>query len=631
MRTTGTIAFVLLLAACGKGDQDKAKATETGKATPTETKAGTDTAKPADTTAKAGDPVAGDTKAGVEAGGVVREADEGPAAIVVDVKGAVDVQRLGEVTVVAAKAGTQLYPGDRVRTADGSSATITMADESSVEVAEASELAIASRDGTADPASAAAVLSGLARFSVASRAPGEGPFRVYTPAGVVVTTGTVYGVGVGASGDARVGVESGSVQVIGMSNLAAAPIAVEGGAAVELDAAGTVAAPAPWPEDDWGTWRDAADAELEIQAAFDANATALAALDTQLADTYVELDASAADVAKFEVAAAANADANDQAAYEASLPDGTAAIDASFALGGRAEALTWAYAGHAAIAGGLYLRHPDVVGERWEVVGPRVDAAVLWPKRYEITAAGYLEPLRVQYYVHHPRGRAHAELVGVAVPEFYANVEPPAIDPPRVRSRVKAAVWVAPELQYEASARPIYIAAPAVSWHANVKANIAPPRGQIAWYVRPPSLRAKAFIGVAPRAEYKARFKVGAATPRAKLRAAWRVPVGVKIRVGAPNIAAGVKARAGYGVRAGASAGANVGAKVRGGVKVVMPPPPSVKVKVGGGVRAGAGVGVRAGAGVRGGAGVKVKVPTVKVKVPSVKVKAKAGFGIKVK
>ncbi len=55
----------------------------------------------------------------------------------------------------------------------------------------------------------------------------------------------MYGVGVSAAGDARVGVESGEIDVVGLAAVDAEPVAVEAGSAVTLDGgAGTVGAPA---------------------------------------------------------------------------------------------------------------------------------------------------------------------------------------------------------------------------------------------------------------------------------------------------------------------------------------------------------------------------------------------------
>jgi hypothetical protein len=629
-------------AGCKKGD-DKGKGTAGTGATGSGASAtGTDPAvpDPSGTPAPAGDPVAA---VGVEAGGLERDADEGEAAVVTAVEGTVEVRRVGETEWAAAKAETELFPGDQVRTGEQSAATITVADESVIEVAEVSTVAIATRDASADPASGAAVLAGLARFTVAARAPGEGAFRVYTPGGVVMTRGTTYGVGVAASGETRIGVESGAIDVIGIAALDAEPIVVDGGNAVIIAPAGTVAAPVAWPEDDWGVWRDTTDATITAEAAVDAHGAALADLDGQITATYADLDTTADGVATFEATAATSADANDVAAYEASLPEGTAMIDASFGLAGRLELLTWAYASRAALASEIYIRHPEVE-THWTVVAPRVDAAVLWPKRYELTAVGYLEPLRVQYYVHHPRGRVHAELVGVTVPAFYASVEPVEIEPVVIRKRIKTRIWIAPTVAYRASTRPVWIAAPAKGWRKGVKVVVAPPRGRVTWYVRPPQVKAKLFIGAPVKGKYVAKIKIKPREPRANLRAKWKRPVGVKIKVGAPDltIAAGarsrvkldgkgrvvVKAKGGVKgpgavvIKGGDAAGAVVVKGKQGGAVVVKGGGDAAGAVVVKGKKAGDAVKIKAGGGAGGKAGGGAKV---KVKTPGVKVKVKGG------
>ncbi len=644
MRRSTTMIVVLgllAIAACKKGDETKPTDDPTAK--PGDSKSAvadpktdpkTDT-KPAPDKAAAGDLAA---KIGVTAGGIQHDASEGPAAVVTAASGTVEVRRLGETEFAAVKAQDKLYSGDAVRTGEASSATVTLADESVIEVAEVSTVGVGSRAGTADPASSAAVLAGLARFTVTPRAPGEGAFRVYTPSGVILTRGTTYGVGVAASGEARVGVESGTVDLIGLAALDAQPIALTTQSSATFGASGTIGTPAPWPQDDWGTWRDEVDAKLEIQAAVDAHASALAELDAQLQDAYVELAASADSVATFEASAATSADKGDTVAYEASLPEGAATIDASFALGGRVEALTWAYAGHAALASDIYVRHPADVEARWQIVAPRIDAAILWPKRYEVTAVAYLEPLRTQYYVHHPRGRVHAELVGVTVPAFYAKIDPPQVDPVRIRSHVKGRIWIAPEMTYHVSTRPIWIAAPAVSWQSNIRVHAAAPRARVAWYVRPPTLRSKIMLGSKLEGHYTTKLRVTAPEPRASFIATWKVPVGVRVKIGAPDLSAAANARAkirldGGGrviVRDHRPAAAVI---VKGKVDAHVP-----DVKVGGhvevrdhrdaAVNAGANVKTKVDTAVK----VKVQAPVVKVKVkaPEVKVKAKASGGFKI-
>lgn len=481
---------------------------------------------------------------GVEAGGIDPAPDEGPAAVVTAATGTVELRRVGEVAFVAVPADTKLYPGDVVRTADASTATVLVADESMIELAEVTTVGIATRDGSADPASAAAVLAGLARFTVSPRTPGEGAFRVYTPGGVILTRGTVYGVGVAASGDARVGVESGAVDAIGLAALGGTPVRVDGGNAVAFTADGTVGAPVAWPEDDWGAWRDETDAKVEVGGAFAAHAAAMRTLETSLLESYAELAGAATQVATFEAVAAVSADKGDAVSYSASAGDGASLIEASFALGGRIEALTWADAARAELATDLYVRHPDALAAPWTPAVPHVDAAILWPKRFEVTAAGYLEPVRIQYYVHHPRGREHAPLVGVTVPKFYAGIQVAPVDPVRVRARLKSQVWIAPELEYRAANRPVWVAAPSADWRAKAQARIAAPRAKGGWYARAASPRAKIYVGANVRGKYESHLAVKGSQSRASLRGGWKVPVGAKVKVADPDMQAAATARA---------------------------------------------------------------------------------------
>lgn len=687
MRRSKTMIVVLgmavaTLGACSKGKNKEGEPAASAKATE-----GKDNAQSAQSATPA---AAGEASAevGVQAGGIQRD-DEGPAAVITNASGTVEVRRVGETEFAAAKAEDKLYAGDTIRTAEGASATVTFADESVAEVAEVSSLAVASRHASADPASGAAVLSGLSRFTVTPRAPGEGAFRAYTSAGIVLTKGTVYAIGVAASGEARVGVESGAVDVIGLAQADAPPVEVQGGAAVTLEATGNVATPAPWPQDDWGTWRDEADAKVAVDAAIAAHGDAMTELHTNLKDAYADLEAAADASAKFEASAATAAEKSDTATYEAAAPEGAATIEASFSIASRVEALTWALAARAALAHELYVRHPAKVETQWQVVAPRYEASLLWPKRFEVTATGYLEPLRTQYYVHHPRGRVHAQLVGVAVPEFYAKLPAPRVDPARVRARAKTKIWLAPELRYTAQARPVWITAPSIDWRAKVKVRPAKFRANGGWYVRPATLKGNVLLGGQVAGKYTTKVKATAPEPRANLRAAWKIPVGMKVKVAAPDLDAAARARA--AVKLGAGGRLDYGVHVRdhrdaaaqaaGGVRVDAPDVKGAAgvqvrdhrdaagqaaghaaggVKVGGGAKATIGGGVKVGAGgaAQGGAaakagaqsaadaaaaakagakgaanaaaGIKIKAPTVKPPEVKVKGQVKAKGGIKI-
>jgi hypothetical protein len=260
------------------------------------------------------------------------------------------------------------------------------------------------------------------------------------------------------------------------------------------------------------------------------------------------------------------------------------------------------------------------------VVLPQVDAAVLWPKRFEITTVGYLEPLRVQYYVHHPRGRLHAALVGVTVPEFYAQIEPPTLEPAKIRGRVEARIWIAPDVTYHASTRVVWIAAPAASWRARATFEPARFRGGASWYVRPPTLRATAIVGAAIGGTYTSSLEVRRPEPRVSLRTRWSIPIGMKIKVSPPNLDAAAKARAQIKLDANGRFDHRVGAHA--GVAVpsidVKTPSVDVKVKVKASGKAAVDAADKAAADAR--ARLDVRPPTVKVKVkaPEIKIKGEA-------
>ncbi|MBA3454262.1 MAG: hypothetical protein H0T42_14310, partial [Deltaproteobacteria bacterium] len=271
--------------------------------------------------------------------------------------------------------------------------------------------------------------------------------------------------------------------------------------------------------------------------------------------------------------------------------------------------------------------------------------------------------LRLQYYVHHPRGRVHAQLVGVKVPEFYASVEAPAIEPARVRGKFKTKFWIHPEVRYTASSRPVWVSAPSMNWRANAKFTPAAFRANTGWYVRPPTLKSKVLVGTDLKGKYDYRLKVAPPSPRADFHASWKVPVGMKIKVGAPDLDAGAKARASWKVGAGAGAKVNApdvrgnmkgkldvnapdvrgDAKAKFDAKVDVRAPdvkvnvPDVKAKVDVNVKAQQDAAARAQADLKAKADlaakakadIKIKAPEVKVKAPSFKVKGEAKGGIK--
>lgn len=59
--------------------------------------------------------------------------------------------------------------------------------------------------------------------------------------------------------------------------------------------------------------------------------------------------------------------------------------------------------------------------------------------------------------------------------------------------------------------------------------------------MRPPTLKAKVFVGADVRGKLDSHLVVRPPEPRASLRARWTVPVGVKIKVGAPDLSAAAR------------------------------------------------------------------------------------------
>lgn len=507
-------------------------------------------------TAKAG-PETLIAQIGVEPGPVQR-AGFGDAALV-RVAGTVEVRALGE-EVFKPISGNRLYAGDQVRVGERASALLVFPDDTTLEIAELSTVAIGSRVTGVDPASSAAVLSGVARLSVSPRAKGEGPFVVFTPAGVIATKGTVFAVGVTADGDARVGVEHGSVDVAGAVAFAS-PVSVEANQVVELEAEGKVGAPVAWTEDDWGTWRDNHEAEIDVAATADAHVNALAALTARLLSVHAELEALATQVAKFEGEASAHAEANASAEYQAKLSDAGASIEASFLAGLHLEWLTQAFAARALLASEFYARHPDVVVAA--KVEPLVQASVLWTKRFDASAALYLEPMRMHYYVHTLRGRAQAKFVGLTVPSFYARVTPPDVPLAKVRGKLSFEACALPEAKVTASTRAVFLASPDVEWRGHVSAQAAASRGRLGFWLRPPVYKAKATLGAKAKAELEPTFAAKEPGARGELKGKVAVVLGQKLKLDPPDMQAALKARSGE-AKAKAKASTVAAAKAKG-------------------------------------------------------------------
>ncbi len=638
-RTTRTLVVTsvavlsIFVGGCNKDSKDSAK--ELGKAADP-AKPVTDAEKDALKALSTTDPTALAAKVGVEPGGVDR-GDEGAAAVITSADGTVLVRRLGEGDFSEAKAQASLYAGDQIKTDSESTATLVLVDETVIEVAGDSAIAIGDRDASADPASSAAVLYGAARFSVSPRAPGEGPFLVFTPGGVIATKGTVYAVGVAASGEARVGVEVGEVLVAGAQALDKT-VAVVGGKSVEIEASGDVGGSADFAADDWAEWRIAAEADADAKALAEMHVKALGELDAKLDAAYVDFSALAEKSIEVDAQADAQASAGATAEYEAAAPEYGATVEASYLASMNLQYLTYANLSHAYVVEELYIRHPVEVKPIYLNAEAQVNGAVLWNKKFNVVVYQQVRPLRVSYYAHHPVGRANAVFVGYAVPAFYGNVKLRAVPAASVRAHVKGTFFVPPPPVYSVKVkRKVWITAPDASWKGRIQVKAMPARAGAGW---------KAHGG----AGGKLMLGVRATAPRITVFAGAKVrPINASvITVQGKQFGGAVRGRVGVKVKGGAAMGADVGGGARGKIEGGVGTGVEIRdhgAKAGVEIRdhgkagldaAGKGAGQADAAikgGVKGSIGVKVKAPKPppppKVKVEGdVKVKAKGGIKI---
>lgn len=551
---------------------------------------------PAKAQAPAFDPAALASAIGIAPGAVMPDDDAGADAVATG-EGELELRRLGAELFEPHKGELKLWAGDQVRTGAGGSATIVLADQSVVELAEQTAVAIGDRDAGADPASSVAVLYGVARFSVSPRGPGEGPFLVFTPAGVVAAKGTTYGVGVAVDGSARVAVEEGEVEVAGQAD-PTATVSVPADQQLVISPAGELPKPAA-VEGDWGAWRDGTEADADPKvlvrdhrAQLDVLVPAIDADYGELADLTTEAHGIGGQAADYEAA-------GNTAGYADVEPGWGASIEASFLASLRLEQLTFAALSHAYIAEELYARHPDQVGPIWVDVRPRIRGAVLYEKKYEAAVHADVAPIRPLYYRHHPRGRAHAAAVAVTLPPFYRGKLKPLPDG-AVRARLKMKVYrpmFTPAVDHK---KTVIVAAPPVGWRAKVQ--VAPhAHAHGRWYARPATPRARLMVGVKVVNPLRPVFRAAAAPIK-------RAALKVELRGhGQGRAHMGVRGRMHKPSRVEMRAGGGAGAKVK--VKAVGPR---------GKVKAGVVVEPRA------------SVPLPKVKMPKVKVpKVKAGVRVK--
>lgn len=479
---------------------------------------------------------------GVEPGAFAIEEGIGSEGVVSLRNGAVARRRAGEKEFQDIdEDGAKLYTGDQIRTITDSSAVLTLADETVIELAEDTTIAIGDRDAVADPASSGVVMAGVARFTVSERGEGEGPFLVYTPAGIIGSLGTTFGVAVAATGDVRVGVETGEVEVAGGAALDA-PVAVTARSKISVSGDGRVGKVAEFSTDDWGEWRDQTEAGASASAVVEKHVDALGRLEAEIDSGYDEVKFLTKAVAKAEATAIEAEEAKDGAAYDLAAPELGATIEASYLASMRLQFLTYAMLSRAYISNELYLRYPEVVKPVFVPAAPRIYGAILYHKKYHHVVHAHVRPWRTKYYYHHPRGRAHAVALGYEVPKFYKKRKLKKLAAGAARDKLKVKVYLEPKVAKFNKKKKVWVGVPGIGWAAKIKVKPFKARGKAGWYIKVKTPKAKTWSEKIKAKKDKAVFESKEPTKRGR----GKVRITVK-RPGKKDRKHGGKSKYGYG------------------------------------------------------------------------------------
>ncbi|MDH5675113.1 MAG: FecR family protein [Myxococcales bacterium] len=491
------------------------------------------------------DPAALVDEVGVEPGGLEAEADSGAAAVVAFAVGGVEVRRTGEEAFAAFSVDApELRAGDQLQTGSDGAALLLLSDGTEVELAEDSAIAIGDRDAGTAPASAVAVLVGVARFTVSTRAEGEGAFVVYTAGGAVGAVGTAFTVGVAATGSIRVGVEEGSVEVAGVADLDQST-ALDAGKAVDIDATGKVSPSAELQADAWGDWRDEAESKIAIEAAVDIQLAGLSRAEAQTEATYRLMEKLSEETEKSAAEAEAFEQADDQAGYAAGAEGRAVALEAGLLASLRLQHLTFAMLSHAHIARGLHRRHPEKLAARIKPEKKRLAKALLYHKKFHVTAHQRIRPMRGHYCKHHPEGRKLAKALGQEVPAFYLKTKLPPPGQEKARERAELALLRPPKVKKHDKKRKLRREGPEPNWHAAAIAKVRAARkldepeeaqeeaqegkeGKKAhgrkfarFYHKPEHPKAKMLAGLAPKVDQERVFKPAGRKPLGRVNLGW--------------------------------------------------------------------------------------------------------------
>jgi hypothetical protein len=456
----------------------------------------------------------------VKPGGLVTPG-VGPDAALQWSEGTVTVRRVGEDHFVDATPKMQLFSGDTVWTGPHTEATVALADETLVQLAEESVIVIGNRAVSADPASSVGILYGVARVSVSPRARGEGPFLTSVGAALVGAKGTAFAAGLVAGGGARVGVEHGEVEVVGAHALDK-PVTLGPGQAATISPAGAVGATEEFKQDDWGEWRFSAEKSTDLAALARTHADRLVGGEARLDTDYLALQKLVTSASTLTWQAEENTSPKSAGEYKATALERGASIEAAYRVATDIARLTHAALSDAFVLGELGARHPAELGPQIAEFAQEIAAAQLYGKKLQLISSIYLGPLRAAYYAHTARGRARAASLDMPAPSF-AQVKLAEVPSAEIAKRVPAGLYVPPRLDSTTHLHPLWQHAPKVGWDERLTLQPVPPR-QGSWYVAPTRVEAHVLAGVPSAAPTAPAFPNVAATDPAKADLTFLVP-----------------------------------------------------------------------------------------------------------
>jgi hypothetical protein len=428
----------------------------------------------------------------------------------------------------------QLFSGDTIWTGPHTEATVALADETLVQLGEESVIVIGNRAVSADPASSAALLYGIARVSVSPRVRGEGAFILSVGPAFAVAKGTAFAACLVAGGTARVGVEHGEVELAGAQALDK-PITLGPAEVSTISPAGVVGPKQDFKRDDWGEWRFDNEKATDLAALAQVHADRLVGGESRLDTDYLVLQKLVTTASTLTWHAEENTTPKGAAEYKATATERSAAIEGAYRVALEISRLTHAALSDAFILAELRARHAEL-GTQIAEFTQEIAAAQLYDKKLQLVSAIYLGPLRAAYYAHTARGRARATSLDMPAPTFaqIKLVDPPAAE---IAKRVPVGLYVPPRLDSTAHLHQLWQHAPNVGWDERLTLQPVMPR-QGSWYAPPPRVEAHVLAGIPRTPPAPTGFPAVAATEPTKAELSFLVPPLPPIGTNAPPTAA---------------------------------------------------------------------------------------------